>query len=83
MSSATPSAQTMPAPPTIPTSALGLAYTPSRNGSRLAITTATRIPANIAMPPRRGVGIAWTSRSRTAVMAPQRSAHQRASGVVR
>ena len=44
---------------------------------------ATSIPANIAMPPSRGVGIACTSRSRTAVIAPQRSAHQRASGVMR
>ena len=41
------------------------------------------MPANIAIPPSRGVGIACTSRSRTAVMAPQRSAHHRASGVIR
>ena len=83
MSSATPSATTSPAPPTIPTSARGLSYTPSRNGRRLATTIVTTTPRNIASPPSRGVGTACTSRSRTAVIAPQRSAHQRASGVMR
>ena len=57
--------------------------TPSRNGMRLATTRATAIPASIAMPPSRGVGIEWTSRDRTAVIAPERSAIQRAIGVVR
>ena len=54
MSSATPSAHTIAAPPTMPMSGRGLAYTPSRNGSRLAIRIATRMPANIAMPPEPG-----------------------------
>src|SRR3569833_3774253 len=40
-----------------------------RWGRREAISRAASMPRNFARPPSRGVGIAWTSRSRTGVMA--------------
>jgi hypothetical protein len=41
------------------------------------------MPTNIATPPRRGVGIACTSRSRGRATAPQRRAATRTTGVSR
>ena len=83
MSSATPSRQTRAAPPRIAHTVDEPANTGSRNGIWEARTSATAIPRSIATPPSRGIGTAWTSRSRTAVIAPERRASQRASGVVR
>ena len=54
-----------------------------RKGRLLATASAAAKPPSIAMPPSRGVGIACTSRSRTCVMAPHRSAIRRATGVSR
>ena len=48
-----------------------------------ATSSAAAMPANIAAPPRRGVGIECTSRSRTPVNAPTRTAKRRATGVTR
>ncbi len=85
MSSAMPSAQTMPAAMTIAQSSCppGPAKVERRKGVPDAKVTATARPHHMARPPRRGVGMVWTSRSRTAVMAFVRSATQWARGTVR
>ena len=83
MSSAAPSRATRVAPPRIAHAVLDAANTPSRKGIWEASAMATAIPSSMAMPPIRGMGTACTSRARTAVIAPIRSASHRASGVVR
>src|SRR5450432_4683600 len=55
--------------------------TTCRVGILDATSNAAAIPANIAAPPRRGVGLEWTSRSRTPVMAPILTATRRTMGV--
>ncbi len=76
----TPSAQTRPAPSS---TACGSpeANTWDRNGSFQASSTAAANPQNIPTPPRRGIGSACMSRSRTGFRAPTLNANQRTSGV--
>ena len=50
---------------------------------RDATSSAAAMPMNIAAPPSLGVGIVCTSRSRTLVIAPIRTANRRTTGVTR
>ncbi len=73
MSSMAPTRQTMPAPHSTPRSS-PVSKTWRRNGRWLAASIAAAKPRKIATPPRRGIGTLCTSRSRTGVKAPVRTA---------
>ncbi len=64
MSSATPMTTMIALAMTSPMIAFGSAKTMLKAGSRDAMPIAATIPRNIAMPPSRGVGRVWMSRSR-------------------
>src|SRR5918994_6041074 len=82
-SSSTPSRQMIA--PAISTAVVSepLRYVRCSVGIRLATSRATAMPPKIATPPRRGVGIACTSRSRGRATAPHRRASTRTTGVSR
>ena len=77
----TPSRHTSPAPST--TAQAERSMTPPRKGTREATAIAVAKPANIATPPRRGIGVECTSRARTGVRALVTKATCRTTGTVR
>ena len=64
MSSATPTSTISVVAPRMAHTAAGFAQKIEKNGCCDDARNAATIPTYIAMPPRRGVGVLWTSRSR-------------------
>src|SRR5215475_3618456 len=82
-SSTTPSRQMKPPATSTAEVSEPCTYVRCRVGIRWAMSSAAAIPAYIATPPSRGVGIACTSRSRGRATAPHRIATTRTTGVSR
>ncbi|OUD82504.1 hypothetical protein CMMCAS02_06225 [Clavibacter michiganensis subsp. michiganensis] len=66
MSSSTPMTTIMSAAPRIANTGPGRSKTRLNQDTCEATANATRMPANMATPPSRGVGRVWTSRARMA-----------------
>src|SRR6476661_1897532 len=81
MSSMAPRTQTIAAPHSTALSSGPSRKTWPRNGSLLAASIDAAKPRKMATPPSRGIGVECTSRSRTGVNAPVRTATARRRGV--
>ena len=83
LSSITPIRQISAPPVSSACASLERSNTRWMNGNWLAKSSPTASPASIATPPSRGIGVTWTSRSRTSVIAPTRMPTRRTSPVSR